>query len=85
MCPGCAATRSWRRRTRCRPGSSTLISSAATSPPWSAKDPDHYRPHFPDVPDDLPYVWPVRSPAVLERERRRAGKAAAARPDKSGR
>ena len=34
------------------------------------KDPDHYRPLFPDVPDDLPYVWPVRSEAVLERERR---------------
>jgi len=53
------------------------------------KDPDHYRPYFPDVPDDLPYVWPVRSPAVLERERRRAEKAAAApgkaaaRPGKS--
>jgi pyrimidine dimer DNA glycosylase len=24
------------------------------------KDPDHYRPLFPDVPDDLEYVWPVR-------------------------
>ncbi|WP_297737610.1 MSMEG_6728 family protein [Nocardioides sp.] len=36
------------------------------------KDPDHYRPLFPDVPDDLPYVWPVRSPAVVEAERRRA-------------
>jgi Pyrimidine dimer DNA glycosylase len=35
------------------------------------KDPEHYRPLFPDVPDDLPYVWPVRSPAVLERERRK--------------
>ena len=23
------------------------------------KDPDHYRPLFPDVPDDLPYVWPT--------------------------
>lgn len=22
------------------------------------KDPRHYRPHFGDVPDDLPYVWP---------------------------
>ena len=22
------------------------------------KDPQHYRPHFPAVPDDLPYVWP---------------------------
>jgi hypothetical protein len=36
------------------------------------KDPDHYQPLFPDVPDDLPYVWPVRSEAVLERERRAA-------------
>jgi hypothetical protein len=24
-----------------------------------SKDPGHYRVHFPDVPDDLPYVWPV--------------------------
>ncbi|KZB88715.1 MSMEG_6728 family protein [Amycolatopsis regifaucium] len=23
------------------------------------KDPEHYRPRFPDVPDDLPYVWPA--------------------------
>jgi hypothetical protein len=23
------------------------------------KDPEHYRPQFPDVPDDLPYVWPA--------------------------
>lgn len=23
------------------------------------KDPEHYRPHFPDVPADLPYVWPA--------------------------
>jgi hypothetical protein len=23
------------------------------------KDPEHYRPWFPDVPDDLPYVWPA--------------------------
>ncbi|MFE4861161.1 MSMEG_6728 family protein [Streptomyces sp. NPDC056670] len=23
------------------------------------KDPDYYRPLFPDVPDDLPYVWPT--------------------------
>ncbi|ONI76259.1 cytoplasmic protein [Actinosynnema sp. ALI-1.44] len=22
------------------------------------KDPVHYRPHFPGIPDDLPYVWP---------------------------
>lgn len=39
------------------------------------KEPDHYAELFPGVPDDLPYVWPVRSPAVLERERRRAEKA----------
>jgi hypothetical protein len=23
------------------------------------KDPDHYRQHYPDVPDNLPYVWYV--------------------------
>ncbi|HEU5485310.1 MAG TPA: MSMEG_6728 family protein [Microlunatus sp.] len=35
------------------------------------KDPERYRPLFPtDTPDDLGYVWPVRSPAVVERERR---------------
>jgi hypothetical protein len=22
------------------------------------KNPEHYRPYFPDVPDDLPYLWP---------------------------
>ncbi len=33
------------------------------------KDPVHYRPLFPDVPDDLPYVWPVRSEAAIERDR----------------
>ncbi|HVM10692.1 MAG TPA: MSMEG_6728 family protein [Acidimicrobiales bacterium] len=27
------------------------------------KDPDFYRPHFPDEPDDLEYVWPVRKSA----------------------
>jgi hypothetical protein len=36
------------------------------------KDPDRYRPLFPDTPEDLPYLWPVRSPAVLDAERRRA-------------
>jgi Pyrimidine dimer DNA glycosylase len=25
------------------------------------KDPGFYRPLFPDTPDDLPYVWPIRS------------------------
>jgi hypothetical protein len=23
------------------------------------KDPEHYRPFFPGIPDDLPYVWPL--------------------------
>ena len=36
------------------------------------KDPDHYRPLFPDVPDDLSYVWPVRSPSALAAEQRKA-------------
>jgi hypothetical protein len=40
------------------------------------KDREHYGPQFPDVPDDLPYVWPVRSPQVVEAERRRAESAA---------
>jgi hypothetical protein len=62
------------------------LGEAGSLPPWlededllrshrSAlvrKDPGHYRPLFPDVPDDLPYVWPVRSAAVVEAERRRA-------------
>lgn len=39
------------------------------------KDPEFYAPRFPGVPDDLPYVWPVRSAAALERERRRLAKA----------
>ena len=36
------------------------------------KDPDHYGALFAGVPPDLPYHWPLRSPAVVERERRRA-------------
>jgi hypothetical protein len=36
------------------------------------KDPEYYRPLFPDVPDDLPYVWPVRSATVVAAEERRA-------------
>jgi hypothetical protein len=36
------------------------------------KDPEHYGRLFPDVPPDVPYYWPRRSPVVLERERRQA-------------
>jgi hypothetical protein len=36
------------------------------------KDPEHYGPLFPPgTPADLDYVWPVRSPAVIERELRK--------------
>ncbi|MER7073122.1 MSMEG_6728 family protein [Terrabacter sp. NPDC000476] len=35
------------------------------------KDPEHYGALFPDTDPTVPYVWPVRSAAVLERERRR--------------
>jgi Pyrimidine dimer DNA glycosylase len=35
------------------------------------KDPEHYRQQFPGVPDDLDYVWPVRSTVVIERELRK--------------
>ena len=40
------------------------------------KDPGYYGPRFPGVPDDLPYVWPVRSPRVLDREAKKAAKRA---------
>ena len=30
-------------------------------PPLRRKAQEHSRPLFPDIPDDLPYVWPVRS------------------------
>ncbi len=36
------------------------------------KEPDVYRQRFPDTPADLPYFWPVRSPVVVEAERRKA-------------
>lgn len=66
------------------------LDAAGALPPWVSdeavrashrsalvrKDPDFYRPLFPEVPPDLEYVWPVRSAAVLERE---AKKKAAAR------
>ena len=62
------------------------LTAAGALPPWLfdprlrdshrsslvRKDPDFYRPQFPDVAPDLEYVWPVRSPAVLEREARQA-------------
>jgi hypothetical protein len=62
------------------------LAAAGELPPWLGdealhrshrsalvrKDPEHYRPLFPHVPDDLPYVWPVRSAKVLEAEARRA-------------
>ena len=62
------------------------LAAAGALPPWLGepdlhrshrsalvrKDPEFYRDRFPDAPDDLPYVWPVRSPAVVEAERRRA-------------
>jgi hypothetical protein len=55
--------------------SEAALARAGKLPPWLGdealhrshqsalirKDPAHYRPLFPDVPDDLAYVWPVRS------------------------
>jgi pyrimidine dimer DNA glycosylase len=54
------------------PRTQAELAGAGDLPPWLGdpalhrshrsalvrKDPDHYRPLFPDVPDDLPYVWP---------------------------
>jgi hypothetical protein len=52
------------------------LAEAGALPPWLGdpafhlahqsalvrKDPEHYRPLFPHVPDDLPYVWPEPPP-----------------------
>ncbi|WEV24051.1 MSMEG_6728 family protein [Streptomyces sp. 71268] len=49
------------------------LATAGELPPWLGdpafhrshqsalvrKDPTYYRPHFPGVPDDLPYLWPA--------------------------
>jgi hypothetical protein len=62
------------------------LQEAGAVPPWLGddavhlshrsalvqKEPDVYRPRFPDTPPDLPYYWPVRSPVVVEAERRKA-------------
>jgi hypothetical protein len=88
----CAATIAADLRTAGIPvvRSQAELAAAGALPPWMGdadlhrshqsalvrKDPDFYRPHFADVPDDLPYVWPVRSSAAVEAERRRAENAA---------
>ncbi|GAA4240095.1 MSMEG_6728 family protein [Actinomadura meridiana] len=56
-----------------RPRDQQRLADAGEVPPWLGdpalhrshrsalvrKDPTFYRPRFPDVPDDLPYVWPT--------------------------
>lgn len=63
------------------PRSQAELAAAGALPPWLGdeafhashrsalvrKGPEHYRPLFPDVADDLPYVWPVRSPGAAAR------------------
>ncbi len=62
------------------------LAEAGALPPWLGdddfhrshrsalvqKDAEHYRHLFPDAPDDLPYLWPVRSLAVVAAEERKA-------------
>jgi len=62
------------------------LAAAGALPPWLGteafhrshrsalvrKDPGHYRGLFPDVPDDLEYVWPVRSERAEAKARRQA-------------
>jgi hypothetical protein len=62
------------------------LAAADALPPWLGddalhrshraslvrKDPAFYGPRFPGEPGDVPYVWPVRSAAVVEAERRTA-------------
>ena len=54
------------------PLANTFVPGSGELPPWLGdpafhrshqsvlvrKDPEHYRKFFPDVPDDLSYVWP---------------------------
>lgn len=70
------------------PRTQAELARAGALPPWLGdeafhrshrsalvrKDPAHYRPAFPDVPDDLPYVWPV--PLATPNGRDGAGSAA---------
>ena len=70
--------------------SQSELAAAGLLPPWLGdealhrshrsalvrKDPDFYRSAFPDVPDDLDYVWPVRSERAIDAERARAEKLA---------
>ena len=39
------------------------------------KDREHYSRLFPGVPDDVAYVWPVRSPSAVAAEQRKADSA----------
>ena len=74
------------------------LAAAGALPPWLGdpalhrshqsalvrKDPEFYGPRFPGVPDNLPYVWPVRSEQSLEAEQRRLA-AAARRAERAAR
>ena len=65
------------------------LAAAGELPPWLGdealhrshqsalvrKDPAFYGPRFPEVPDDLPYLWPVRAPGAIEAEERKAAAA----------
>lgn len=69
------------------------LAAAGVLPPWLGdeafhashrsalvrKGPEHYRPLFPDVAADLPYVWPVRSPGATARAEGAVRKRAAPR------
>lgn len=87
----CALTIAEDLRTAGVPGirSQPELAAAGALPPWLGdealhrshqssllrKAEEHYRPFFPDTPADLPYVWPVRSPAAVAAEQRRAANA----------
>ena len=74
------------------------LAAAGALPPWLGdpalhrshqsallrKDPEFYGPCFPEVPDDLPYIWPVRSQQAIELEQRRLA-AAAKRAERAAR
>jgi hypothetical protein len=82
-----------------RPRTQRRLDAAGLLPPWLGredlhrshrsallrKDPGHYGNHFTDVPDDLPYVWPVRSAKAVEAEAKKAAAAERRRLRDAGR
>ena len=83
---GARAGRAPSRWERCRRGSGDPALHDSHRAALLLKDSEHYRPLFPQAPDDVPYHWPVRSRqgdrsrSVVKRVRLRNGERRRERP-----